>query len=345
MRDLIEKLRNGVSLDASDFEPAVIALTTDEFADEVKAEFLEALAVKGETPAEIAGLASAFLRRAEDPMIFPGDFSGPLIDLCGTGGDRLELFNISTAACFILAAAGAFVVKHGNRGISSKSGGADILEALGVSIDLPIERVACCLRETGLVFLFAPKYHPAFRAVAGVRRVLAERGVLTVFNILGPLLNPARPQYQLAGIFRPELVEYFAEVMGLMGRRRAMVVSGSDGRKMGMDEVSICGPTKAALLDNSRVSLFELFPETFGVRPVGVELLKGGSASENAELLVGLLRGDVSGPLQAAVEANAAAALFVSGLVSEYGSGVALAREQIESGRALLRLEALKTFA
>lgn len=345
MRDLIEKLQNRLPLGPSDFEPAVLALTSDEFPDEVKAEFLEALAAKGETPAEIAGLAAAFLARAEDPKIFPGDFGGPLIDLCGTGGDRLGLFNISTAACFILAAAGAFVVKHGNRGISSKSGGADVLEALGVPVDLPPERAAACLQAAGMVFLFAPKYHPAFKAVAGVRRALAARGVVSVFNILGPLLNPARPAFQLTGIFRPALVRDYAEVLSLLGRRRALVVSGSDGQDFGMDEVSVCGPTKAALAEEGRVSESLLNPGMFGLTPAAVADLRGGSAAENARTLTGLLDGTVRGPLRAAVEANAAAALTVCGLAPDYLSGMALAREQLDSGRALQKLGALKAFA
>lgn len=196
-----------------------------------------------------------------------------------------------------------------------------------------------------MVFLFAPKYHPAFKAVAGVRRSLAARGVVTVFNILGPLLNPARPAFQLCGLFRKELVRGYAEVLRLLGRERAAVVSGSDGRTFGMDEVSVCGPTRVGLVRGERVWEEEWTPEDFGADVARLEELAGGSASENARVMGELLAGGLHGPLRKAVEANAAAALWVCGLVPDLEAGVELAREQIDSGRALKRLEALKSFA
>ena len=231
MNELTGELRAGRDLDAAQIEHAVAALTSPEVADAAKADFLQALRIKGETAREIAGFVQALLARAVDPGLDPDKLPGPMIDICGTGGDKLELFNISTTAMFVLAAGGACVVKHGNRAITSRCGGADVLEELGVKIDLAPEELRRCVEKHGLGFVFAPVYHPAFKAIAPVRKALAAQGVPTIFNLLGPLLNPARPPYQLVGIFSPVLLPKYAKALAMLGRACAWAVHG-----LGMDE-------------------------------------------------------------------------------------------------------------
>src|SRR4051794_10121220 len=228
--------------DRRDLAPAEIvqaasALLAPEIDEASKGDFLAALRAKGETAAEIAGFAEALLAHAVNPEIDPALAPGPLLDVCGTGGDQLDLFNVSTTSMFVLAAGGATVVKHGNRAITSQAGGADVLEALGVRIDLPPAALRECVQRLGLGFLFAPAYHPAFKAIAPVRKRLASEGIPTIFNLLGPLLNPARPPYQLIGLFSKELLPKYAEAIALLPRRRVWAVHGS-----GMDELSTTGP-------------------------------------------------------------------------------------------------------
>ena len=203
----------------------------------IKTQFLKSLAKKGETPSEIAGFVKNFLKHAVDPKFSSDDCQGPTIDVCGTGGDKLDLFNISTASVFVLAAGGASVVKHGNRGITSKSGGADVLEELGVPIDLPVDDLRRCVLENNAGFLFAPLYHPAFKAVVPVRQELAKEGIRTVFNLIGPLLNPVGPDYQLVGVFDSTLTTTFAQILGKLGRKRAWAVHGQGPNNEGMDEM------------------------------------------------------------------------------------------------------------
>ena len=218
MDALIHHLENKEELSDREVEVAAQLLLDAGVADAKKERLLEALAVKGETPSEIAGFVDAFLNHAVDPDLGGLDLGGPTLDVCGTGGDKLGLFNVSTTAMFISAAAGAVVVKHGNRGITSKSGGADVLEALGIRIDLPVDGFRRCIEKAGIGFMFAPIYHPAFKAVAGVRAALAKEGVRTIFNLIGPLLNPARPECQLVGICDPDLNSVFAEILQRLGR-------------------------------------------------------------------------------------------------------------------------------
>ena len=229
MRALIAQLNHQEDLNAGQIDDAVAALLDPEGNDAAKGEFLHALRAKGETAGEIAGFVGALLARAVDPEIDARSLPGPMVDVCGTGGDRMELFNVSTTAMFLLAAGGAVVVKHGNRGITSKSGGADVLEALGVRIEMPPELLRECIAATGIGFMFAPAYHPAFKVIGPVRKALAAQGATTIFNILGPLLNPARPPFQLAGIFSESLLPKYAEVLGLLARRCAWAVHGSGG--------------------------------------------------------------------------------------------------------------------
>ena len=305
--------------------------------------FLGALARKGETPEEIATFAEAFLDRALDPGLLPGDVSGPLIDVCGTGGDRLGLFNVSTTAMFPLAAAGAAVVKHGNRAVTSKSGGADVLEALGVRIDLPPAQFVDGVKRTGIGFLFAPLYHPAFKAAIPVRQALAAAGQRSVFNILGPLLNPVRPPFQLTGVFAQELTTTYAEILARLGRRCAWAVHGTtrDGRPM--DELSTTGPS---LISETRDGIVRpprtLAPESLGFDPTSPVDFSGGDASDNARILLSILEGEDRGPKRDLVLLNAGAALAVCGLAPDLPTGMALAAEKIDDGSALAKLQSLR---
>jgi anthranilate phosphoribosyltransferase len=245
---------------------------------------------------------------------------------------------------FLLAAGGATVVKHGNRGITSKSGGADVLEALGVKIDYPPDLLRESIAETGIGFIFAPAYHPSFRVIGPVRKALAARGVTTIFNILGPLLNPARPPFQLAGIFSETLLPRYAEVLGLLGRHSAWAVHGT-GPSGGVDEFSTLGLNHYCAVTGGEVSAHTLDPQPLGFRRADVEELRGGDATQNARILTGILAGNIHGPKRDVVILNAAAAFVVAGLARDIADGIAWAHEQLESGRALEKLEALQRFS
>src|SRR3989440_753687 len=254
MKALIEKLRAGIDLTSGDIRFAVTLLLADNVADELKADFLTALHAKGESAEEIVGFVENLMERALDPGIDPAKLPGPMLDVCGTGGDGLDLFNVSTTIMFILAAGGAAVVKHGNRGVTSRCGSADVLEALGVQIALPPARLKECVERHGLCFIFARQYHPAFRAIAEMRKRLARENIRTVFNLLGPLLNPARPARQLIGVFSPRLTNVFADVLRRLGRERAWIVHGVTDTGEGMDDISTSGVTTFAQLARGRVT-------------------------------------------------------------------------------------------
>ena len=304
-----------------------------------KADFLRALRAKGETGAEIAGFARALLARAVDPGIDLARLPGPAIDVCGTGGDQLHLFNVSTTVAFVLAGGGAVVLKHGNRAVTSQSGGADVLAAVGIPLDLPPAGLRRSLETSGFGFLFAPQYHPAFAAIGPVRRQLAAEGFGTIFNLLGPLLNPARPDHQLVGIFAPDATGTYAEVLRQLGRRSAWVVHGAGG----MDELSTLGVTHVSRFDlRAHVATTHetLTPEDAGLCRIDtVDELRGGTAAENARVLVGILSGEVSGARRDLVLLNAAAGFVVAGLSADLPAGVERARESIASGRALGALD------
>lgn len=338
---LVVSLGAGRELTPAEIEVAVDALVGKVEGDAVKADFLRALRQKGETPREIAGFARAMLRRAVDPAVDRARAPGPLLDVCGTGGDRLEMFNVSTTASFVLAAGGAAVVKHGNRAITSRSGGADVLEALGVRIDLPPAELRRCVEEVGLGFLFAPHYHPAFRRIGPVRRALAQEGTSTVFNLLGPLLNPARPEHQLVGVFAAEWTAPFAEVFRELGRRRAWAVHGAGG----MDELSMAGASPVSRWENGAVSHGTISPEDAGLAAIAsLDELRGGDAPENARILAGILHGEIGGARRDVVLLNAAAGFVVAGLAADLPAGVERARAAIDGGGAREKLRALREF-
>jgi anthranilate phosphoribosyltransferase len=343
MDALIHHLEQKQELSSREVEVAVALLLDPAAADAKKERLLEALALKGETPAEIAGFVEAFLEQAVDPHLGLLELEGPTLDVCGTGGDQLDLFNVSTTAMFIAAAAGAVVVKHGNRGITSKSGGADVLEALGIRIDLPADEFRTCIERAGIGFMFAPIYHPAFKSVAAVRKALAARGVRTIFNLIGPLLNPARPECQLVGVFSRDLCPAFAEILERLGRESAWVVHGTTGDGRSVDEVSLMGSTRickaGSLQDQSDE---EVRPRDFGLKHAEVEELQGGDAKANAIILEAILAGRETGPKRDMVIMNSGAALACAGLADDMGDGIEISREMISSGAALEKLRLLQ---
>jgi anthranilate phosphoribosyltransferase len=343
MDALIHHLEEKQDLSPREIEVAAELLLDASAADEKKARLLEALSAKGETPAEIAGFVEAFLGHAVEPHLGLLELEGPTLDVCGTGGDQLDLFNVSTTTMFVAAAAGAVVVKHGNRGITSKSGGADVLEALGIRIDLSTDDFRRCIAEAGVGFMFAPHYHPAFKAVVGVRKALAAKGVKTIFNLIGPLLNPAKPQCQLVGVFSRELCPAFAEILQRLGRDSAWVVHGTTGDGRSVDEVSLMGSTricKSGLYQD--IADEEVRPRDFGLTHAEVHDLQGGDAQTNAIILEGILSGKETGPKRDMVLMNAGAALACAGLADDMGDGIQLAKEVILSGAALEKLRLLQ---
>ena len=343
MDALIHHLENKEELSDREVEVAAQLLLDAGVADAKKERLLEALAVKGETPSEIAGFVDAFLNHAVDPDLGGLDLDGPTLDVCGTGGDKLGLFNVSTTAMFISAAAGAVVVKHGNRGITSKSGGADVLEALGIRIDLPVDGFRRCIEKAGIGFMFAPIYHPAFKAVVGVRKSLASRGVRTIFNLIGPLLNPAKPQCQLVGVFSRELCPAFAEILQRLDRDSAWVVHGTTGDGRAVDEVSLMGSTRICKSGTYQDMVDEeIRPRDFGLVHAEVEDLRGGDAKENAGILEAILSGRETGPKRDMVLMNSGAALACAGLADDMGDGIQISREMITSGAAMERLNLLR---
>ena len=344
MNTLTEKLRNGIDLTAGEVDEAVTFLLSSETDDELKADFLMALHNKGETAEEIAAFVQPLMKRAVDPMIDPAVMPGPMIDVCGTGGDGRDLFNVSTAIAFVAAAGGAVVVKHGNRRVTSRSGSADVLEQLGVAIDLSPEQLRELLKRNGLGFLFARNYHPAFRALAEMRERLARQNVRTIFNSLGPLLNPARPPRQLIGVYAPELTGIFAEVLRQLGRERAWIVHGLGDDGAGIDDISVSGATTVAELAEGKVTSAILDVSWLGVPRVAISELDGGDARENAATIEGILSGKIAGAKRDMTIVNAAGAFVVAGLARDLKEGIALASEEIDSGRAFEKLRAVQNY-
>lgn len=335
---LTKRSEEGNPLTFSEIQSACDLLLDEGQSTEARADFLQALHQRGESAGEIAGFVEVLLERA---VKLP--FSGAgCIDVCGTGGDRAGFFNISTASMFVVAGAGAKVIKHGNRGITSKSGGADVLEALGVRIDLPPEALSTALEAAGCCFLFAPACHPAFRAVVPVRKLLAQRGSASIFNIIGPLLNPAKPEFQLAGVFNPDLVKTYAGVFQKLKRTRAWAAHGTGPNALQIDEVSPLGKTLVFALEKGSISEFEIEPQDVGITGLQADDLLGGDAAENAKILLSIFDGSDRGPRRQAVQINAAAALVVSGTAPDLASAWNLAEASLNEGRAMKSLQALQ---
>lgn len=327
---LIRRLVDGEDLTERDMVGAVEALMGGEVSPTQAASFLTALRMKGETVEEIVGAARVMREHAS---AVPGMGAGALMDTCGTGGDVAHTFNISTTAAFVLAGAGVRVAKHGNRAVSSSCGSADVLEALGVRLDVSAEVVGRCVAEVGIGFLFAPALHAAMRHVAPVRR---ELGIRTIFNLLGPLTNPAGADRQVVGVYRADVAPLLAAALGRLGSVRAMVVHGSDG----LDEITITGSTQVAEWRDGRVREYEIHPHQVGMDTASIESIRGGDAAENAGVLRSVLSGE-PGPRRDVVLLNAGAALLVAGVCSDLAAGVVAAAKSIDSGRALEKLDSL----
>ena len=341
LKKLTQQADSGDSLSDHDVSLAVQALVDELVSVETKANFLTALARKGETSDEIAAFVRELRAKSVQPPIDAKTRSGEILDVVGTGGDHVNTFNISTAAAIIAAAAGIIVAKHGNRAITSRCGSADVLEALGIRTNLPPEQAAQSLAERQFAFFFAPSYHPAFKHIGPARKLCAERGQRTLFNYLGPLLNPVRPSAMLVGTARPELCSLMARVLQSLGVRRAMVVCGSvDDRYL--DELSIFGDTTVAeFYQEHGISASVLKSSIFSIAPATLEDVAGGNPQTNAQIIRSLFSGTERGPKRDAILLNAAAALFVGGATRSICEGWDLAADIIDSGKAAVKLSDL----
>ena len=333
-------------LTAPQIAAAIGDLVDESVPVEQKADFLSALALKGETVEEIAAFAAGLRERSIIPAIDPRLRSREILDVVGTGGDRLSTFNISTTAALICAAAGVTVAKHGNRSSTSPVGSADVMDALGLPFDFGPEDATRALAEDGFAYFFAPKYHPAFKHIAPARKLCAQRGQTTIFNFLGPLLNPARPSAMLIGVPRTDLCEPLARVLQSLGVRRAMVVCGAvtdeTGAQRHLDELSPLGPTVIAEFYQERaLSCSMLSVEAFPMQPATLADLRGGDRDVNSRIICAILRGDERGPKRDAVLMNAAAALFVADRARNLSEGWELGGETIDSGQAWKKFERL----
>ncbi|MFQ5874006.1 MAG: anthranilate phosphoribosyltransferase [Dehalococcoidia bacterium] len=328
IREAIDTLVQGQSLSMEQAAAVMEEIMAGEATPAQFGAFVTALRLKGETVEEIAGMARVMRERA-----VPVEVSGPVVDTCGTGGDGSGSFNISTAAAFVVAGAGLKVAKHGNRSMSSSCGSADVLETLGVKIDLGAQQVQRCLQEVGIGFMFAPIFHPAMKYAAAPRR---EIGIRTVFNILGPLTNPARAQAQVLGVADGSLTMKMAQVLKLLGCHHALVVHGEDG----LDEITLSGRTTVCELKKGRTKSYSINPEDLGFRRTSLKSLRGGSPQENAEILSRILKGK-KGRHRDIVLINAAAALVAGEKAETMEQGLELARQAVDSGKAWEKLEGL----
>src|SRR6266851_8275623 len=331
------------SLSREEAHAVMTEVLTGQCSDAQIAALLVALHMKGETVEEIVGFAEA-IRAAAIPLelhnnsVLDASDTGrdALVDTCGTGGDASGTFNISTATALVVAGAGVRVAKHGNRSVTSKCGSADVMEALGVNISLPPARLAACLEEVGIAFLVAPAMHSAMKRVQTARRELRLR---TVFNLLGPLTNPAQASTQVVGVYAADLVEKLAEALSMLGVRRALVVHGVDG----LDEITITGPTRIGEVRDGQVRTYEVTPEEFGLKRASLEEIAGGDAAENAAIIHEVLAGTKS-PRRDIVLLNSSAALVAAGKAEHLGGALPLAAQSIDSGAARKRLDALVRF-
>ena len=329
IQEAIRDLIAGADLDRAKMRAVMEQIMSGQATDAQIGAFLVALRIKGETIDEVAGGAEVMREKATPIVTVRPD----LIDTCGTGGDDSGTFNISTTVAFVACGAGLAVAKHGTRSISSQCGSSDVLTALGVNVEASPEKVGECIDEVGIGFLFAIALHGAMKHAIGPRRELATR---TVFNILGPLTNPAGAKRQLLGVFDGALTEALAGVLRELGSDRALVVHGSDG----LDEITLTGPTQVSELRDGQVSTRQIHPGDFGLQTVSGEALKGGDADHNARILRGVLDGE-EGPQRDVVLLNSAAAIVVGGLAEDITAGLEVARESIDSGKARQALDRL----
>jgi anthranilate phosphoribosyltransferase len=329
-REIISKLQQRIDLEIGQAEQLSEEILQGSFTPIQTAGLLTALSMKGESVGEIAGFARSMRRHA-----LRLEHSMPqAIDIVGTGGDARGTFNISTTAAFVAAGAGVPVAKHGNRGVSSPCGSADVLRQLGVCIDPPLQVLKRCLEEGGITFLFAPLFHPAMKSVALIRQ---ELGVRTIFNQLGPLLNPAGVRRLVIGVFSSHLTPIFAEALNQLDCERAWIFSSEDG----LDEITLTGPTQVTELDGGRIRTFSIEPGSYDLAACSLSELAGGGPAENAEILRQVLQGRLKGAKRDVVLLNAAAGICISGHASTFEEGLAQARESLDSGVALSKLDNL----
>ena len=331
MQEFIRRVTDGENLSEADAEAAAERVFEGATEAQIGA-LLAALRAKGETEAEIAGFARGMREAAR--TIAPD--REPLVDTCGTGGDGHDTINVSTTSAFVVAGAGIPVAKHGNYSVSSSSGSADVLEEIGVRIDAEPPAVERCIEETGMGFMLAPVFHPAMKAVIGPRK---ELGMRTIFNVLGPLTNPAGADGQVVGVYDPELVPVLARALARMDVDRALVVHGS-----GLDEIGVHGPSTVAEVDGDAVTDYTVTPGDLGVSEYDLGDVAGGTPTENAADMRGILSGEITGAKREIVLANAGAAIYAGGAVDDLRSGVEAARESIDSGAATEQLESLREF-
>jgi anthranilate phosphoribosyltransferase len=331
------------NLSVAEAEAVLEQIMTGECSEAQIAALLTALRMKGETVDEIIGFARVMRRKAvavRPARLVSSEIAGTereaLIDTCGTGGDVSGSFNVSTATAFVVAGCGVRVAKHGNRSVSSQCGSADVVEALGIKIELPSARIAACIDEVGIGFLHAPLLHEAMKFVALARR---QMGIRTIFNMLGPLTNPAGANTQVIGVYAAHLTEMLAEALRALGSLRALVVHGSDG----LDEISISAESKVTELTKGELRTYTVSPEDFGLRRAPLEAIRGGDAGQNSRMILEIFKG-ASGARRDIVLLNAAAALVASSRVSDFTEGVRLAAQAIDSGAALAKLERLIAF-
>lgn len=344
---LSQHAAEGQDLTGPEIEQAVRDLLEPDVPIETKTEFLLCLARKGETPQEIADFAILLRDLAVDPHIDIGALGGRLLDTCGTGADNSNTFNVSTATAFVLAAAEVPVAKHGNRAITSKCGSADVLEALGINIEMPVARTCECIETLKIGFLYAPNYHTTFKTIQPVRALLAKQGQRTIFNLLGPLVNPARPNIQIVGVYDPALTETYAHVLHLMKTKRALVVHGFDAdRKPCLDELSTLGPSQVSQLhSDGNVETFEVDPVLFNFKAATLHDLQGSTAATNAAIIQRILSGEDRGPRRDFLLYNASAGFVMASLAKDINHGIQLADEVVSSGAALAKLEAFRNFS
>jgi anthranilate phosphoribosyltransferase len=332
IKEAIAKVVAKINLTEAEAEAVMREIMQGEATDAQIASYITALRMKGETVEEITGSARVMREKAV-PIRLNAKYQ---IDTCGTGGDMAHTFNISTTVAFVVAGAGVTVAKHGNRSVSSKSGSADVLQALGVNIEIPSHRVEECMSEAGIGFLFAPMMHQAMKYAIGPRR---EVGIRTIFNVLGPLTNPARVTSQIMGVYAADLTSSLAQALGNLGANHAFVVHGMDG----LDEITITDKTKVSEFKDGKVQDYFIHPKDFGISAGKANDLKGGDAKDNAAITVEILKGQ-KGPRRDIVLLNSAAGLVASGKAADFLAGVKTAAESIDSGAAMRKLEQLKAF-
>ncbi len=332
-REYLQKIVGRIDLSEDEIAEMMGEIFSGEITNAQIGAFMAALATKGETFEELAGAARAMRKKALRIETTAPD----LVDTCGTGGDSAGTFNISTTAAFVVAGAGVTVAKHGNRSVSSKCGSADLLEVLGVKLDTDPEVVEEAVAEIGIGFLFAPLYHSAMRFAAPARK---ELGIRSIFNMLGPLTNPAAANCQVLGVYAPELTEIFAQALKLLGSKRVFVVHGHEG----LDEISVCAPTRISELNQGMIRTYDIRPEDFFSKAAESETLLGGDPQANAAITRRVLNGEEGGPKRDVVLINSAAALVAAGTAKDIKAGIELSAQSIDSGKALEKLEALAAF-